>query len=212
MNRLAPEARAFAVALSALAGFVDAVGYLSTGGFFLSFMSGNSTRLAVGIATHGHDAAIAALLILAFVAGVVLGALVGARWPGPRRGSAILTALAVLLALAALCVSGGLPLPGAMLAAAAMGCENAVFARDGEVRLGLTYMTGTLVRCGQGLAEALRGGARWGWLPPLLLWLGLAAGAVAGSLVYVAAGKAALWLAAGVAGIAAFAARRVELD
>lgn len=30
-------------------GYVDAVGFMMTGGFFVSFMSGNSTRLAVGL-------------------------------------------------------------------------------------------------------------------------------------------------------------------
>ena len=33
---------------SALAGFVDAVAFIQSGGFFVSFMSGNSTRMAVG--------------------------------------------------------------------------------------------------------------------------------------------------------------------
>ncbi|MET0229353.1 MAG: DUF1275 family protein, partial [Rhodanobacteraceae bacterium] len=42
--------RAVAAALSWNAGYVDAVGYLSLGGFFVSFMSGNSTQLGVGIA------------------------------------------------------------------------------------------------------------------------------------------------------------------
>ena len=37
------------VALSTLAGYVDATGFLMLGGFFVSFMSGNSTRLGVGL-------------------------------------------------------------------------------------------------------------------------------------------------------------------
>lgn len=39
---------ALAVCLSALAGYVVALGYLQLHGFFVSFMSGNSTRLGVG--------------------------------------------------------------------------------------------------------------------------------------------------------------------
>ena len=35
-----------ACALSALAGYVDSIGYLHLGGLFVSFMSGNSTRWA----------------------------------------------------------------------------------------------------------------------------------------------------------------------
>jgi len=39
-----------AVALAALAGYVDVIGFLKIGGLFVSFMSGNSTRLAIGLA------------------------------------------------------------------------------------------------------------------------------------------------------------------
>ena len=38
---------ALACALSALAGYVDGIGYLHLGGLFVSFMSGNSTRMGV---------------------------------------------------------------------------------------------------------------------------------------------------------------------
>ena len=37
---------AMAVALSLLAGFVDALGFMHLGGYFVSFMSGNSTQMA----------------------------------------------------------------------------------------------------------------------------------------------------------------------
>jgi uncharacterized membrane protein YoaK (UPF0700 family) len=82
-----------------------------------------------------------------------------------------------------------------LLLAAAMGAENATFEREGEVAIALTYMTGTLVKLGQHLATALRGGARFGWLPYLWLWLGLAAGATAGALSFSAIGWTAIWAA-----------------
>jgi hypothetical protein len=62
-----------AICSSALAGYVDAIGFLSLGGFFVSFMSGNSTRLAVGIAGFSHDAIVAGQLIGSFVIGAVIG-------------------------------------------------------------------------------------------------------------------------------------------
>ncbi|MDO9490101.1 MAG: YoaK family protein, partial [Sphingomonadaceae bacterium] len=171
----------FAAGLSALAGFVDAVGFIELGGFFVSFMSGNSTRLAVGIA--GGLPAVAALagsLIGCFVLGVMAGTL-AARRGGRQRGPVVLALVALLLALAALVGAQGEVAIAALLMAAAMGAENAVFEREGEVAIGLTYMTGTLVKLGQRATAALLGGDRWGWVPYLMLWAGLIAGAVAGA-------------------------------
>src|SRR5690242_10174008 len=48
--------------------------------------------------------------------------------------------------------------------------------------LGLTYVTGGLVKVGQLIAAALTGGARFGWLPNLLSWAALVAGGVLGAL------------------------------
>ncbi len=81
---------ALAVSFAAVAGYVDAIGFLLTGGFFVSFMSGNTTRLAIGLVAGTAAAGIAAGLIALFVSGVVLGALAG-RWrptpSTPRRWS-----------------------------------------------------------------------------------------------------------------------------
>lgn len=184
-----------AVAASMLAGYVDAIGFLSLGGFFVSFMSGNSTRLAVGVAGLPPEALIAARLIASFVAGVVLGSLVGAaarRW----RQSAVLALVAGLLAVAAVVAVTSADM-AMLVVAAAMGAENAVFERDGEVSIGLTYMTGTLVKLGQRLASAMTGGPKLAWAPYLMLWLGLVGGAVAGAMVWPVFGLAGLW--AGVA-------------
>jgi uncharacterized membrane protein YoaK (UPF0700 family) len=84
-----------------------------------------------------------------------------------------------------------------------MGAENAVFESDGEVRIGLTYMTGTLVKVGQRLAAIPFGGDRLAWAPHLLLWVGLISGAVAGASLYPILGLNALWLAVGATSVAA---------
>ncbi|WP_454883406.1 DUF1275 family protein [Sphingomonas oryzagri] len=60
-------------------------------------------------------------------------------------------------------------------------------------------MTGTLVKIGQHLVAALTGRPRLDWLPYLLLWLGLFAGAMAGAAAYPVFGLGALWLATGLA-------------
>ena len=190
-----------------MAGFVDAVGFLLTGGFFVSFMSGNSTRLAVGLAEGAGYAGLALALIAAFVAGVSTGAFLG-RKAGARRGPAVLAFVSLALALAAT-LAALAPLPVAILVLAfAMGAENTVFAQDGEVRVGLTYMTGALVKLGKAITAALLGEDRFGWAPHLLLWLGLVAGAALGAVAFDLLGPAALWIAAAVmAALAALAAR-----
>ena len=78
----------------------------------------------------------------------------------------------------------------------AMGMENAVFQIDGGAGLGLTYVTGALVKVGQHLAVALTGGPRLGWVTNLLLWAALAAGAVGGGAAYHWINLAAIWFAA----------------
>ncbi|QTN18700.1 DUF1275 domain-containing protein [Brevundimonas sp. AJA228-03] len=187
-----------ATTLSALAGFVDAVGFLTLGGFFVSFMSGNSTRLGVGLATgRWAEATTAAGLICLFVVGVVIGGTV-ARRVGEGRRSAVLVAEALLLFVAATLGTLGHPGRGMIAAVLAMGVENAVFQKQGDVGVGLTYMTGTLVRMGQRITTALHGGPRWDWLPFLALWLALSGGGALGALSYLRIGVLALWLALAV--------------
>ena len=217
MTRSGRRDQALAIVLAGLAGYVDAVGFLATGGFFLSFMSGNSTRMGVGFgAALGGEpgdfrtsGAVAAGLIGTFVVGVVAGALAG-HGAGRWRRPAVLALVAALLAGAALCGARSLTVPATILAVLAMGTENAVFERDGEVSIGLTYMTGTLVKTGQGIARALTGGSRWGWLPHALLWAGFAAGAVAGAALFPVFGLPTLGLAAAGFAVAAVATAAVR--
>ncbi len=187
---------ALAAVLSGVAGYVDAIGFLKLGGFFVSFMSGNSTRLGVGLATGHVGAALTALALIAlFVAGVVLGALV-ARRAGEDRRAMVMALEAVLLACAAGLIMAGLDGPGVAAMVLAMGAENAVFQRNGDVGVGLTYMTGALVKAGQRIAAALTGGDRWAWQPFVLLWAGLTLGGALGAAAYLKFGVLALWGAA----------------
>lgn len=199
--------RLLAIGLSALAGYVDAVGFLATGGFFVSFMSGNSTRLGVGIAEMSGNAAIAAMLIGSFLAGVIAGSLVG-RMAGRLHRTLVPALLAALLAGAAILGDFHQLWPAAILMASAMGVENIFFAEGTDVRIGLTYMTGRLVKIGQLLAAAIVGEDRWGWMPHLLLWSGLLSGGAAGAVAFIAIGSDALWVAAAAALIVAMVARR----
>jgi uncharacterized membrane protein YoaK (UPF0700 family) len=190
---------ALACALSAMAGYVDGIGFLHLGGLFVSFMSGNSTRLGVSLAqAHWSNAAEAIGLILLFVIGAACGSLI-VLGQGANRQPWVLLVEASLLALAALCDAVGLSNAAVAAMVLAMGLENAVFQIDGGAGLGLTYITGALVKVGQLAATALTGGARWAWLPNLLLWAALVTGAVCGASAYHWINLAAIWFAAGAA-------------
>ena len=109
---------------------------------------------------------------------------------------------------AALCGSLGADFAALLLAAFAMGAENATFEEGGEVRIGLTYMTGTLVKIGQRLAAAATGKATGAWLPYLQLWLGLVCGAVLGTVAQARLQANALWIAAALTAALAVSASR----
>jgi uncharacterized membrane protein YoaK (UPF0700 family) len=188
-----------ACALSALAGYVDGVGFLHLGGLFVSFMSGNSTRMGVSLAEGHWRGAVEALgLIALFVIGAAAGSLI-VLGHGANRQPWVLLAEALLLAAGALCYTFGLANVAVAAIVLAMGLENAVFQIRGGAGLGLTYVTGALVKVGQLLAAALKGGARWAWAPNLLLWAALVTGSLCGALAYHWINLAAIWFAAGVA-------------
>src|ERR1700733_3114249 len=98
---------ALACALSALAGYVDGIGFLHLGGLFVSFMSGNSTRMGVSLAQGDWSNAAAALgLVALFVVGAAAGSLI-VFGRGANRQPWVLLAEASLLAVAALCHTVG---------------------------------------------------------------------------------------------------------
>ncbi|MDH6180211.1 uncharacterized membrane protein YoaK (UPF0700 family) [Microbacteriaceae bacterium SG_E_30_P1] len=210
MKTLSPAQFVGAASLSALAGFVDAIAFIYLGGFFVSFMSGNTTVGSVELA-QGGDWAPAFLIVAAFVIGVIAGTVITrvASRPAPW----VLAAVTLLLLVGTLLTGMGLPtVVPAVLIAAGMGAINTVFARDGGPALGLTYMTGALVKMAQELVSAFTGGSRTAWLRQLALWSAIAIGAIAGALAYGAIGITAMWSAVvgAVAAvvIAAIAARR----
>jgi uncharacterized membrane protein YoaK (UPF0700 family) len=203
---------ALACALSALAGYVDGIGYLHLGGLFVSFMSGNSTRMGVSLAQgHWLDAAKAFGLIALFVIGAAAGSLI-VLGRGANRQPWVLLVEALLLAGAALCYAFGQSSAAVAAIVLAMGMENAVFQIDGGAGLGLTYVTGALVKVGQLVAAALTGGARWAWAPNSLLWAALVAGSLCGALAYHWINLNAIWFAAAAAlalsGVTAFLTQR----
>lgn len=189
---------AMAVALSLLAGFVDALGFMHLGGYFVSFMSGNSTQMAAVL----PDGLAGAILPLALVVLFVLGVMVGTLAEQRLSTSLGLLVLAALLGVAAALAAMRLDDAAIMITPFVMGAMNTVL-RSGQGAMAVTYMTGNLVKLGQTIVAAVQGGPRWAWLPYLLLWLGLLVGALCGALAYGEIGLVALWLpAVGLIGLA----------
>jgi uncharacterized membrane protein YoaK (UPF0700 family) len=209
MHRFDQPRRLLAYAIAGLAGFVDATGFLEADRYFVSFMSGNTTRLGVDLATNSARAFAPALLILGFVCGVTCGALVAER-TGARRKTAVIALAGGLLVGAALARLAGSTEAFLACSVLAMGVLNNAFRRDGEVAVGLTYMTGALVRFGQGLAARLNGSALPGWSTSLILWLSLAVGAMLGAVAFTRAPDHSAGISALLGIVLLAAAWRVE--
>lgn len=92
----------------------------------------------------------------------------------------------------------------------AMGASNTLFQRDGEVSIGVTYMTGNLVRLGHRIAEALSGGSKTAWMSYFCLWLSLVLGGIAGAVGFLMSAAASLWAAAVISALLVWAVRRVS--
>ncbi|KAA0916501.1 YoaK family protein [Dietzia sp. ANT_WB102] len=203
MRDLGKRERVLAVVLAATAGFVDAVGFLVVGGYFVSFMSGNSTRMVVEVAAGNlAGAGIAAVVLVSFFLGAVAGAVVTRRRNLDDRPAVLsLVAFLLLLSLGLHWVTSvtvlGVPVSIAA-AAASMGAMNSVFHSGGEVSLGVTYMTGAVVKSAHRLVDALTGGSWAPYRQQVALWSALVLGGVAGALLHVVMGINALALAAAV--------------
>jgi len=198
MHRYDPARQRLALGLAGLAGLVDATGFVVAGGYFTSFMSGNTTRMGVELVERPALALAPLGLVAAFLAGVIVGAVVGRRFAG-RHKRVLLGLVAGVLTAGAGLLAAGPPVPFLALSAMAMGLANNVFVRAGEVTVGVTYMTGALVRFGQGIAARAAGEPLPSTRGYGLLWSALALGAATGGGLCLVA---PVW-AAGAASLAA---------
>ncbi|WP_151088303.1 YoaK family protein [Hymenobacter baengnokdamensis] len=196
----------FTLTLVALAGYVDAVSYLRFQGLFVSFMSGNTTSLGVAIAQqNAAKAGELAGVVGLFIGGVLLGTLLHYR-AGRWGNTCILLLTAALLLLAH-------TVPAATIAGLTlgMGTLNASVHQVGRIKVSLTFVTGTLVRMGTGLAEWLSGRApAQDWLWPGTLWLAFLTGALSGAATLRHQPTRVLLLAAGLSLALALVARRAR--
>ncbi len=107
----------------------------------------------------------------------------------------MLAAVTLLLALSAVFNTAPLPL------VLAMGGLNAAMHRAGDIRVNLTFVTGALVRLGEGIGDYLVGRAQgWGWAEQALPWIGILGGAIIAAAAKIGIGWEVHWLPVGLAG------------
>lgn len=188
---------ALVAALSVLAGMTDAIGFMASGDF-VSFMSGNTTRLAVAISDGDLGLTLRLLILVAtFIVGNALGIVVSRL--SSRRALPLLLCIAMLL-----CGAAAWPydeqLPALLAAIIAMGMLNAAVEEVNGLPVGLTYVTGALSRFGRGLGRWMLGERRNGWRVQLVPWTGMFAGAVLGAVLEHYLGLKAMFVSGLLAG------------
>jgi uncharacterized membrane protein YoaK (UPF0700 family) len=168
------------LSLTAMAGWLDAVGFLRLQGFYVSFMSGNTTRLGASIAEGQWPLIILGGSVLAlFFAGSFIGGLTTAF---PERWAlvAILALEAVLLTITVLLSAGDRDSEAMLVLPLAMGVQNGAVH---QLRpSATTFVTGTLFGAGHGLARSIVGARDTMWLFFFVTWLSFAFGAAGGAL------------------------------
>lgn len=146
----------FASLATAVAGFLDAVGYNQLDHLYVSFMSGNSTHFGMALAAAEWGQALTAgYLIAIFVIGTFLGTLILDAASRP-----LLTILAgeLVFCLAAMVLThAGRPWSALVVIALMMGMQNVIHQNVHGTDAGKGFITGALFGFGQSLARAVTG-------------------------------------------------------
>jgi uncharacterized membrane protein YoaK (UPF0700 family) len=176
--------------LAALAGVLGATAFTHSAGYFVTFMTGNAQRAVLGFFRDDVLLSITAgLLLLSFVAGVVVASVCRRHfWGAHPHGATVLATGSLFAATAVDVLDEGweamqLDFPPIMLVAFGIGALNTSFVKDGEVSVPLSYVTGTLVKMGQGIERHIAGGDFSDWLGYFLLFTSFIAGATLGGVI-----------------------------
>ncbi len=154
-----------AILLTGIAGFVDAVGFLTLGHIYTANMSGNSVALGIQVTSQNWPEALPRLCpVIGYVVGVLFCRLliaVGAR--NRIRAIASITLLCEIALLAPASLNRHQPteLAGAIiftyiaLLSVAMGIQNATLTHFSTLNLNTGFVTGTLVKFAEQLTKYL---------------------------------------------------------
>lgn len=144
--------------LAIVAGYTDAYGYISYN-TYLSFMSGNTTQTGLGLA-FANFSQISSLIvaIFFFVGGALSGALMNRSAIFQVRQLVIIVIASLQLLVIGLIQFNltSLFIQIAILSFS-MGLLNTILANIGAQTINLTFVTGTLSRCADHLALAIKG-------------------------------------------------------
>jgi uncharacterized membrane protein YoaK (UPF0700 family) len=176
--------------LAGLAGVLGATAFTHSAGYFVTFMTGNAQRAVLGYFRHDVVLSVTAgVLMLCFVAGVVVASVCRRRfWTGHPHGPTVLTTFSLVAATGVDVINEGweknaLDFAPIMLVVFGIGALNTSFVKDGEVSVPLSYVTGTLVKMGQGIERHIAGGTAADWLGYFLLFASFVLGAVVGGCI-----------------------------
>ena len=215
MTRRALDRQVTAVAwiLAAVAGYVDALGFLLLQGVFTSHMTGDTAHMGRAIAA-GHGAILIrfAWPIAMFVAGLFFSATITAL--GKRLGFhstfGVALGLEAALLFAAPVITGYFPLAAAL--AGSMGIQTLTVTTAAGLRIYTTYMTGNLAKFVEGAIQFLFTRQRIELRHSIItggLWIFFVAGVVFGaSAQHLWGRKATIAPAMVMATLAAFDFRR----
>ncbi|HXM58247.1 MAG TPA: YoaK family protein [Candidatus Dormibacteraeota bacterium] len=199
------------VALTAAAGWTDALSYAALGHVFTANMTGNLVLLGLALArVEATTVERSAAALAGFAAGALAGSVIARRgpasaWP-PRVTAALGVEAALLVAFAALWLAGGPPDGLIALAALGMGVQSSAVRRLDVPGVATTFVTGTITALMAGLAALRATGGPWRHAAVVAA---LVAGAGVGALLWSrwpeAAGLGPAGLVAAVALTAAWA-------
>jgi uncharacterized membrane protein YoaK (UPF0700 family) len=167
-ERLGPERAVLGLWLAAVAGFVDAVGYIQLHNLFVAHMTGNTNQLGQRLALTHLSAAVPLMVAVAsFVGSIALVTVLtdladekGLRSP-TAAGLVVEAALLALFMASGSMVTRHDTVPGhsvsfyvcAVSAVCAMGAQTAAVSKWGGRTIRTTYISGMLTRLGQQLAR-----------------------------------------------------------
>ncbi|KQB83167.1 YoaK family protein [Corynebacterium oculi] len=178
------------VMLASLAGATGAAAWLYSSGWYVTFMTGNTERMVLEPIHGSTGAGLAALsAVVVFVIGALTATLARIYlWSHARHGAMVVTTIAIILAFLSDLWAGnhesGLTPTPILFLAFGLGALNTSISRRGQVVMPLSYVTGTLVKIGQGIALHIAGKQKWMWFPQLATYLGFVFGAAVGGATF----------------------------